>query len=219
VVWANAQVNKKVKLESTIDSVSYCIGISIGNAMKAQKISGLNANLISSGISESLDDMKSLFSVEEAENFLRDYFTKKQQALAGGKLNEAEKFFTENKKQKGVVELPSGLQYIVIEEGNGASPTETSTVKTHYKGMFTDGTVFDSSYERGEPSEFKVNGLIPGFTEALLLMVPGSKWKIFIPPHLGYGEHGSGGAGGIGPNEILIFEIELLEVIYDEGER
>lgn len=122
----------------------------------------------------------------------------------------AEKFLMENKNKEGVVTLPSGLQYKVIKEGTGRTPTATDTVSTHYRGTLLDGREFDSSYKRNEPTEFPVNRVIKGWTEALQLMKEGAKWMLYIPPHLAYGERGAGGL--IGPNETLIFEIELLKV-------
>lgn len=122
----------------------------------------------------------------------------------------AEKFLMENKNKEGVVTLPSGLQYKVIKDGTGRTPTATDTVSTHYRGTLLDGREFDSSYKRNEPTEFPVNRVIKGWTEALQLMKEGSKWMLYIPPHLAYGERGAGGL--IGPNETLIFEIELLKV-------
>jgi FKBP-type peptidyl-prolyl cis-trans isomerase FklB len=121
-----------------------------------------------------------------------------------------QKFLDENKKKPGVVTLPSGLQYIVIKEGTGAKPVLTDKVTTHYHGTLIDGTVFDSSVERGEPASFPVNGVIKGWTEALQMMPVGSKWKLFVPPALGYGERGAGGV--IGPNATLIFEVELISI-------
>ena len=122
----------------------------------------------------------------------------------------AEKFLMENKTKEGVKTLPSGLQYKVIKDGDGKTPKLTDTVVTHYRGTLLDGTEFDSSYKRNEPAEFPVNRVIKGWTEALQLMKEGSKWMLYIPPNLAYGERGAGRA--IGPNETLVFEIELLKV-------
>jgi FKBP-type peptidyl-prolyl cis-trans isomerase FklB len=210
IFGVNAQSKKKIKLKTESDSISYCIGISIGNAIKSQNIEGLNVEIISKAISTINKGEDGIISLADAENFLRSYFAKKQEAEALVKAEKSKQFFTENKKKDGVIELPSGLQYKVITEGSGNNPVDSNYVKVHYKGMFVDGKVFDNSYDRGEPTEFPVTGVIPGFTEALKLMKPGSKWQIFIPPHLGYGEQGAGGV--IGPNEILIFEIELIEI-------
>lgn len=207
----NAQMNKEVKLQSAEDSLSYCLGISIGHGLSGQGVEGLNVAIISAAMEGVFDKNSTLFNKIDAENFIRDYFSKMQTSKYSGNLEQANKFLSENKKVKGVVELPSGLQYMILEEGSGESPTENSQVKTHYKGTFIDGGVFDSSYDRGEPAVFPVNGVIKGWTEALLLMKPGAKWQLFIPPHLAYGEKGAGGQ--IPPNTALIFEIELLEVI------
>ncbi len=216
VTYANAQVDKKLKLKTTEDSLSYCIGISIGNGLKSQKITDLNAQIIANAMNWAMNGDSTKFSKEKAEIFIRDYFAKKQGGVAVDNLKKANSFLVENKKKAGVVELASGLQYIVITEGAGPIPIESNTVKTHYKGTLIDGTVFDSSYDRGEPAEFPVTGVIPGWTEALKLMKTGSKWKLFIPPSLAYGEQGAGGT--IGPNEVLIFELELLEITQVEGE-
>ena len=123
---------------------------------------------------------------------------------------QAEKFLMENKNKEGVITLPSGLQYQVVAAGTGRTPAATDTVSTHYRGTLLDGREFDSSYRRNEPAEFPVNRVIKGWTEALQLMQEGAKWILYIPPHLAYGERGAGGL--IGPNETLIFEIELLKV-------
>jgi FKBP-type peptidyl-prolyl cis-trans isomerase FklB len=215
------QAQKKKKqavfsLTNINDSVSYCIGVSIGNALKSQNIEGLNPEVIAKGMAVSIKGENALISLEDAENFLREHFTAKQQAESNKKLQEANNFLENNKKTEGINELPSGLQYKVVAEGEGEKPGEQSKVKVHYKGYLINGTVFDSSYERGEPAEFEVSGLIPGFTEALLNMKKGSKWTIYIPPHLAYGEQGTG--GGIGPNEVLIFDIELFEILANEIE-
>ena len=122
----------------------------------------------------------------------------------------AEKFLMENKAKEGVKTLPSGLQYKVIKDGDGKTPKLTDTVSTHYRGTLLDGSEFDSSYKRNQPAEFPVSGVIKGWTEALQLMKAGSKWTLYVPPKLAYGERGAGGL--IGPNETLIFEIELLKV-------
>jgi FKBP-type peptidyl-prolyl cis-trans isomerase FklB len=125
-------------------------------------------------------------------------------------IERAEKFLMENKAKEGVKTLESGLQYKVIKEGTGKTPKLTDTVSTHYRGTLLDGTEFDSSYKRNEPAEFPVSGVIKGWTEALQLMKEGAKWVLYVPPKLAYGERGAGGI--IGPNETLIFEIELLKV-------
>jgi FKBP-type peptidyl-prolyl cis-trans isomerase FklB len=134
----------------------------------------------------------------------------KRQQAAGANAEAGEAFLNENKTKEGVKTTESGLQYKVITEGTGATPTETDTVVTHYTGTLINGEVFDSSYKRNNPATFPVNGVIPGWTEALQMMKVGSKWKLFIPSELAYGEQGAG--ANIGPNEVLIFDIELLEI-------
>lgn len=210
--FMNAQENtEQKKLQTAEDSLSYCLGISIGNGLKSQGVKGLDPKIMEEAINQVFKDESTLFNQADAENYIRQYFSKAQSNLNAGNLEQANKFLAENKKVKGVVELESGLQYLVLEKGSGESPTIDSKVKTHYKGTFIDGKVFDSSYDRGEPATFPVNGVIKGWTEALLLMKPGAKWRLFIPPHLAYGERGAGGQ--IPPNTALIFDIELLEVI------
>jgi FKBP-type peptidyl-prolyl cis-trans isomerase FklB len=134
----------------------------------------------------------------------------KQQEVATKNKKEGEAFLVENKKKQGVKTLPSGLQYKVIKEGTGKKPKLGDTVTAHYWGTLIDGTEFDSSYKRGQPANFPVSGVIPGWTEALQLMGEGAKWQLFIPSNLAYGERGAG--AGIGPNATLIFEIELISV-------
>lgn len=134
----------------------------------------------------------------------------KMKNLAEKNTKEGEAFLEANKKKSGVITLPSGLQYKILKEGNGAKPTATQTVKCHYRGTLIDGKEFDSSYKRGEPTEFPVGGVIKGWTEALQLMPVGSKWELYIPSTLAYGERGAGQT--IGPNAVLIFEIELLSI-------
>jgi len=210
----NAQENTTTKkLETAEDSLSYCLGVSIGNGLKMQGVEGLDPEIMQEAISQVFKEETTLFNQTDAENYIRQYFNQIQSKKYSGNLEEANKFLTENKKVKGVIELESGLQYVVIKPGSGESPTINSKVKTHYKGTFIDGKVFDSSYDRGEPAVFPVSGVIKGWTEALLLMKAGAKWRLFIPPHLAYGERGAGGQ--IPPNTALIFDIELLEVIND----
>ena len=138
-------------------------------------------------------------------------------AVAAKNLEDGEKFLTENKKQKGVVTLPSGLQYKIVKEGSGESPKATDTVTTNYRGKLIDGTEFDSSYTRGEPARFAVNAVIPGWTEALQLMKPGAQWVLYIPPKLAYGENGVGNL--IGPNATLVFDVDLLSVDKDKSNQ
>ncbi|HRB38756.1 MAG TPA: FKBP-type peptidyl-prolyl cis-trans isomerase [Bacteroidia bacterium] len=177
----------------------------------------MNVDLISRGISEALKGEKTALTMEQVQACIGAYMGEKQKvkdqeakAKAGVNLEKGKKFLEENGKRKGVVTLPSGLQYEIIKEGTGPKPAATDKVTTHYHGTTIDGKVFDSSVERGQPAQFGVNQVIPGWTEALQLMPVGSKWKLFIPANLAYGESGAGGA--IGPNETLVFEVELISI-------
>jgi len=202
---------KPAALKTSIDSVSYAIGQDIGNSLKGQGLTNLNANLLMKAIQDVLKNQPLLLSKEQCDMSIRDFLQK----AAGEKIakNKAagEQFLAANKAKQGVTTLPSGLQYQVIKEGTGPKPALTDKVKTHYHGTLIDGTVFDSSVDRGQPISFAVNGVIPGWTEALQLMPVGSKWKLFIPSELAYGDRQAGPK--IGPGSTLIFEVELLEIV------
>jgi len=200
--------------KNTLDKVSYSIGVDIGSSFKRQSLE-VNPEFLASGIKDALAG-KALLTEQEVRNTLMAYQQelqakqgeiRKQQAEKNKK--EGDAFLAENKKKKGVKTLPSGLQYKVIKEGKGKSPQPTDAVVAHYQGTLIDGTEFDSSYKRGQPATFPVSGVIPGWTEALQLMKEGSKWQLFIPPHLAYGEQGN---PRIPPNSTLIFEVELISV-------
>ena len=198
------------------DKISYSIGMDIGSSLKRQGLD-LNADELAAGLKDSLSGGKTKLTSDEVKQILTDFQQElqakaKERAEQLGEKNkkDGEAFLAENKKKAGVKTLPSGLQYKVITEGKGASPKETDTVSTNYKGTLIDGTEFDSSYKRGEPATFPVNGVIKGWTEALQLMKVGSKWQLFIPSDLAYGPRGAGQQ--IGPNSTLIFEVELLGI-------
>ncbi len=209
--------DKPVKIESQKDKVSYSIGVNIGNNLKRDSI-GVNPDLLLQGLLDAgADSSKRLMTDEEVQATMtafQDSMRNKQMEktrAAGEKYKaEGEAFLAENAKKPGVVTLPSGLQYRIITEGKGKKPTATSTVTTHYTGKLLDGTEFDSSFKRGQPASFPCNGVIRGWSEALQLMSVGSKWELFIPADLAYGESGAGGV--IPPNATLVFEIELLDV-------
>jgi FKBP-type peptidyl-prolyl cis-trans isomerase FklB len=164
-------------------------------------ISGGNLQMTEQEIQETLKTFQQALAAKQAE---------KSKQLADSNRKEGEAFLSENKKKEGVKTLPSGLQYKMLTEGSGKMPKETDTVTTHYRGTLLDGTEFDSSFKRGQPASFPVNGVIKGWTEALQLMKEGSKWQLFIPSDLAYGERGAGGQ--IGPNATLIFEVELISI-------
>lgn len=208
---------KNVKLETNIDSVSYAIGMLVGanNLQQLKNAPGgdkMNKDVMASAFAISSTEGETVLSDEEANTIVRNFFTAQGKVVAQENLEKGNAFLEENGKRPGVTTTESGLQYEVLTEGTGPKPTATDRVRVHYHGTLIDGTVFDSSVERGEPAVFGVNQVIPGWTEALELMPVGSKWKIYLPSNIAYGERGGPG-GAIGPNEALIFEVELLEIV------
>jgi len=212
VVSCNSQTNtvKDVQLANEIDSVSYSLGLNIAKNVKAQGLEDVNIDAILKAFDDIYSENEPMLSEMDAGECLNTYFQKAQLAKSEEGKKAGEEFLEQNKTKDGVVALESGLQYEIIAEGNGDKPGLEDKVTTHYHGTLMDGTVFDSSVDRGEPVSFNVNGVIPGWTEALQLMPVGSKWKLYIPSELAYGERGAGGA--IGPNEALIFEVELISI-------
>lgn len=192
------------------DSASYMIGVSVGHSLKMQDVPNVNAKLLSQGIMDVLQS-DSAISMQEANMYLSTYFANLREIKAKENLEKGRLFLEENKNNPGVIETASGLQYKVIQEGTGKSPTENDRVKCHYRGKFLSGEEFDNSYEKGMPAEFSIKGVIRGWTEGLQLMKEGGKYELYIPSDLAYGPRGGGQT--IGPNEVLVFEIELLEVI------
>ena len=223
---------KAQSLKTEIDSVSYAIGLDVARNVKTS-FEEINSDLFIQGYKSGLDSTNILLTEEQVGPILQAFFQKKQQEQMAKQQEEmakqqeeaakqaeidfaevkaeGEKFLEENKAKEGVLVTASGLQYQVLKEGKGAKPTAASTVKVHYHGTLTDGTVFDSSVDRGEPTEFGVGQVIKGWTEGLQLMSAGSKYKFFIPQNLAYGATPRGG-GPIKPFSALVFEVELLEV-------
>ncbi len=198
-------------MDTQLDSLSYSFGVSFGHNLKQSNFEGLNIEAMAQGLRDVYSgDGEVTMTREEAEQNIQQHFMKVQEEQRAAKSGEAKKFLENNAKEANVQVLPSGLQYIVLKEGSGDVPKITDRVTTHYHGTLVDGTVFDSSYERGEPATFAVNQVIPGWTEALQLMTVGSKWKLFIPSELAYGDRGAGNI--IGPGETLIFDVELLAI-------
>ena len=198
------------KLNNEIDSVSYSLGVNIGENIKTQ-FPDIDLKNFEAAIKDVLDDNKKpSISGADAQKTIQEYFTKQQAKASESVVEEGRKFLAENSKKENVVTLESGLQYEVIKNGEGAKPTLNDQVTTHYHGTLIDGTVFDSSIERGEPASFPVSGVIKGWTEALQLMNVGSKWRLFVPYDLAYGERGAGPK--IGPFTTLIFEVELISI-------
>ena len=207
---------KKKAPKTKKDKISYSIGVSIGRNMKMQGIE-LDQALFTKGVKDGLSTSKTLMSEKDIDSTMRaldeEMMAKMQekQKITGEKNSkEGEAFLEENRNKEGVITLSSGLQYKIIKAGDGAKPTKEQTVICHYRGTLINGTEFDSSYKRGEPAEFPLNGVIKGWTEALQLMKVGAKWQLFIPANLAYGERGR---PGIPPNSTLVFEVELLEIV------
>ncbi len=200
-----------VKLDSELDTVSYCIGINIGNNLKSSPMQEINYDALFKGIQDIYNDEELLVDPYEANNKINTYLSRLEALQFQSNLEEGEEFLEKNKTRKDVVPLPSGLQYRIIREGTGSKPKLTDNVTVHYHGTLVDGTVFDSSVERGEPATFPVNQVIQGWQEALQLMPVGSKWEVFIPSELAYGMRPPPNTE-IKPNMVLIFEIELLSI-------
>ena len=206
----------ETKLESQKDKASYTIGIQMGMQLSQQK-DEIDMNSVIQGFTDAFSGKQPQLSMEQMQQAMAEFqqsIQAKQMArmkeIGDKNAKEGAAFLAENKNKPGVKTLPSGLQYKVITEGKGEIPKATDTVVTHYRGNLINGEVFDSSHKRGQPATFPVSGVIKGWTEALQKMKVGSKWQLFIPAELAYGEHGAGQM--IGPNAVLIFEIELLEI-------
>ena len=208
----NAQMKENINLEDETQKVSYSLGVSIANNLQQQKIETININALTQAIKDAYGEEGDLrIQADSANKILNTYFQALQQKKLTENLDAGINFLEENKTKEGVVTLASGLQYKVLQEGSGPKPGPTSKVTTHYHGTLINGTVFDSSVERGQPASFPVNGVIKGWTEALQLMPVGSKWKLFIPSELAYGANPRQG-GPIEPNMALVFEVELLSI-------
>jgi FKBP-type peptidyl-prolyl cis-trans isomerase FklB len=204
----NAQ---KMDLKNHMDSISYAIGVSVGTNLKGAGFESLNSELVAAAMAAVIKGEAPKMDVTMANQLINEHMTALQAKKGGAAKEAGAKFLEENKKKKGVTALPSGLQYEVITMGTGTKPTTADKVKVHYHGTLTDGTVFDSSVQRGEPATFGLTQVIKGWTEALQLMPVGSKWKIYLPYDLAYGDKGAGGK--IGPYATLVFEVELLEIV------
>lgn len=197
------------QLTSELDSVSYSMGVMFGTSIVGAGIKQIDDKLLLQGIQDVTAGKQPVLTAEQANMLLNRYLTQLNEKKSADNLIEGQKFLAENAKKEGVITLPSGLQYKVIKEGTGSCPVDTSVVTVHYTGTYINGEVFDSSVERGEPVQFGVNQVIPGWTEALKLMKPGASCTLYIPSELAYG---SNGQSGIAPNSVLIFTVELLSV-------
>ena len=200
-----------------MDKLSYALGLGIGRQLSQMGANDLNAADFAQAVKDMIDGKEPQVPAAEAQQIVEDFFQKQEERHRAeaaekykGAKSEGEKYLSENAKKEGVTTLPSGLQYQVLKEGNGKSPKATDKVVCHYEGMLIDGTMFDSSIQRGEPATFPLNGVIAGWTEGLQLMKEGAKYRFFIPYQLGYGERGAGAS--IPPFATLVFDVELIEV-------
>ena len=217
LVWAADKAgNKALELKTAQDKISYVLGREVGQGL-SESPSKIDLNIFMQGLQDSLNKRPSPLTPEEEEqvkvefsNQMKAEQSKKWEAMAEQNLKAEEDFLAKNKSQKGVVTTQSGLQYQIIKEGSGDSIKETDRVKVHYRGTLIDGTEFDSSYARNQPAVFAVNGVIPGWTEGLQIMKIGGKYRMWIPSKLAYGARGAGRS--IGPNSMLVFDVEPLEI-------
>ncbi len=208
---------QKTELTTQEEKLSYVIGMDVGNSLKSRQMD-LDLSIVFQAIEDSFEDSQPLLTPEEAtlikqkhSKRIREERVAKTKAQGEENKREGETFLAENANKEGVVTTESGLQYIVINQGDGPKPKATEQVRVNYSGTLVNGTEFDSSYKRGQPATFFLNRVVKGWTEGLQLMAVGSKYRFFIPPELGYGDRGAG--PHIGPNATLIFEIELLEIV------
>jgi FKBP-type peptidyl-prolyl cis-trans isomerase len=215
---SQGQKGRNTEMKTSLDSVSYAIGADIGANLKRSKMDSLNVDIMAKGLRDGMDSTVKI-DAEVLQAVMESFMGKMQERRQAEERSAAEEnrlaseaYLAENAKRTGVVTTPSGLQYEVITMGTGPKPLASDQVKVHYTGMLTDGTVFDSSVERGEPAVFGVGQVIQGWVEGLQMMPAGSKWKLYIPSDLAYGP--SGGPGGRIPgNSALVFEVELLEIV------
>ncbi len=204
----------KLKLETVQQKASYGIGLQMGQQLAGSGLAGLEIDAIAKGIATALEGKMPEIEVDDINDALRELHTQAQKArdaAAKAAAKEGEEFLAKNAERKEVTVTKSGLQYEILTKGEGEIPSSDKTVRVHYHGTFTNGTVFDSSVERGQPAEFPVTGVIKGWIEALQMMPVGSKWRLFIPQDLAYGEQGAGAA--IPPFASLIFDVELIAIV------
>ena len=210
LIACNQENFSSAELTTPMDSVSYSLGVSVANNLKSSGFESIETDALASAFNDVFGDNDVRISEDDANALIQEYFMELSEKKSLESSAEGVAFLEENAKKEGVVTTESGLQYEILTSGTGASPAETDQVSVHYHGTLIDGTVFDSSVDRGQPATFPVNGVIPGWVEALQLMNVGSKYKLYIPSDLAYGERGAGGS--IGPNATLIFEVELLSI-------
>ena len=216
----NAQEKSNANMKTEKDSISYSLGVLIANDFKSNNLNDINVDVVYQGMKDFMANKPGLTLQQCQQNYqayalkmqqkMRDEENKKMEPLKKENEAKGKAFLEANKKKEGVITTASGLQYKVIKMGTGPKPTINDKITAHYHGTLIDGTVFDSSVERGQPASFPVSGVIPGWTEALQLMPVGSKWTLYLPSNLAYGERGAGGK--IGPNSTLIFDVELISI-------
>lgn len=205
------KVKTNLKLTNSVDTLSYCLGADVANSLKSSSVEEINYDAFIKGFDDIYKGKDLLLKQDTLRVLINKYIMDIRMKSFEKNLEEGKKFLEENKKREGVITTESGLQYEIITEGTGKSPSATSIVRTHYRGTLINGAQFDSSYEKGEPIEFPLNGVIKGWTEGLQYMKEGGKYKLYVPSELGYGMNVRPG-GKIQPNMTLIFEIELIEV-------
>jgi FKBP-type peptidyl-prolyl cis-trans isomerase FklB len=194
-----------------MNKISYALGLGIGQQLKSMNIEDFSIEDFTKSISDVMSGKETAISSRDAQAMLNEYFQKKEKEQAQTAIAEGKVYLEENAKRDGVTQTKSGLQYEVLTEGTGKSPKATDTVRCHYEGRLLDGTVFDSSYKRGEPADFGLNQVIPGWTEGVQLMKEGAKFRFHIPYLLAYGERGAGAQ--IPPYSTLVFDVELIKVL------
>ncbi len=194
-----------------MNKISYALGLGIGHQLKSMGIEDFSIEDFCKSITDVMEGKETALTSQEAQMLLNTYFQEKQKAESAKAISEGKAFLEENAKKEGVITTKSGLQYEVLTEGTGNQPKATDTVRCHYEGSLIDGSIFDSSYKRGEPAEFGLNQVIPGWTEGVQLMKEGAKYRFYIPYVLGYGENGAGSS--IPPYSTLIFDVELIKVL------
>jgi FKBP-type peptidyl-prolyl cis-trans isomerase FklB len=200
-----------MSFENQVEKFSYAIGLSLASNLIQSGIRSLDYKSLFQSMEDALEGRALKMNAEDANRVITEHFQNQQANIGAINQKAGDEFLAKNKQEEGIVTLESGLQYKILVDGDGPKPKVSNQVKCHYHGTLIDGTVFDSSVKRGQPAVFPVNGVIKGWIEALQLMPTGSKWRLFIPPHLAYGDNGAGGA--IGPKATLIFDVELIEIV------
>lgn len=199
------------QFKNQLEEFSYSLGLSISSNLMQSGVKEIDPIQFSAALQDTFARNKSKISIEEANQIIQKFILSSNEEGANKNLEDGLLYLSNNISNEGVVETESGLQYKILKEGYGETPNIDDQIRCHYHGTLLDGSVFDSSVERNQPASFPVNAVIPGWVEAIQLMSVGSKWRLFIPPYLAYGEQGAGGL--IGPNATLIFDVELLEII------